>query len=376
MRKILYTTAHALAETDEGFDLGRSTALDLPFEAILDDALVAELRATDAGYGQVSGHARLRAAIAGRVGVAADEVLVTHGAIGALHLAVFCLCAEGDEVLTVTPGFPATFDIIQSLGAVMRSVALEFDQGFTLDVERLAPLLSDRTRLVLLASPHNPSGVAMSAEAIASVRALMGERAPRSRLLIDETFREASYAGRAPAASAAQVAGDVLTVASLSKAYGVPGLRIGWITCREPELRAHLAIGKGKTAISCSVLDERAALAVLANADSILGARRAALAAGLAAVDAWVARNAERIEWVRPDAGGLCCLRLRARVYDDAAVDRFYAAAAARGVNLAAGDVFLGARRVFRLGFGALPVERLRAALEVLEDVARKVVAG
>jgi len=369
MRKILYTTAHALPETDEGFDLGRSTSLNLPFESILDDALIAELRATDAGYGKVPGDAKLRAAIAERVGVGADDVLTTHGAVGALHLAVFCVCAEGDEVVTVTPGFPATFDIIQSLGAVQRALTLDFDAGYVVDVNRLVPLLSERTRLVLLPSPHNPSGVTIPSEVIAALLEHVAERAPQAWVLIDEIFREASYGTRAPSASAACMSPRVLTVASLSKAYGAPGLRIGWITCRDPELRAHLAVGKGKTAISGSVLDERAAVHIFENAGAVLGHRRASLAEGLAAVESWVDRNAGHVEWVPPDAGALCCVRLRAGVFDEAAVDRFYMLAAASGINLPSGDRFLGDRRVFRLGFGALPVADLRAALEALEGV-------
>ena len=373
MRKILFTTAHALQETDEGFDLGRSTALDLPFETILDDAFVAELRRLDAGYGHVAGDTRLRASIAERTGVAAEEVLTTHGAIGALHLAVFCVCAEGDEVITVEPGFPATFDVIQSLGAVVRSTTLDFDQGYALDVDRLSALITDRTRLVLLPSPHNPSGVSVPVEVIASLLARLAERAPRAWLLVDETFREASYGARTPYDSAACLSPRVLTVASLSKAYGAPGLRVGWLTCRDAELRAHLAVGKGKTAISCSVLDERVALHILEHADDVLGRSRAALAEGLAVVEAWIEKNADCLEWVRPDAGGLCCVRLRSSAFDSGAVDRFYAQAAARAINLAPGDVFLGDRRVFRLGFGALPPATLRVALDALESVARNV---
>lgn len=374
MRKILYTTAHALPETEEGFDLGRSTALNLPFEAILDDAFVADLRGRHAGYGSVSGEAQLRAAIGERLGVEADEVLITHGAVGGLHLAVFCLCAEGDEVVTVVPGFPATFDIIGALGAVARSVPLDFDERYALDADRLAALISDRTRLVLLPSPHNPSGVEMPGTLYSDVLALMAERAPQAYLLIDETFREASYGAAPVSASAASMSPRVLTVASLSKAYGAPGLRVGWITCRDAALRAHLAVGKGKTAISCSILDERVARHIFEHAETILGERRAALAAGRSAVEAWIDANAERLEWVPPDAGGLCCVRLRADVYDAPAVERFYQAAVADGINMAAGDRFLGERREFRLGFGALPAETLANALDALARVARNVV--
>jgi aspartate/methionine/tyrosine aminotransferase len=371
MRRILYTTAHPLTETDVGYDLARSTSENLSFEEVLDDRLVAELRRAVIGYGSTAGDASLRAAIASSVGVHADHVLTTNGAIGALHLAVFCLCDHGDAVVTVTPGFPATFDLIQSLGAVQRSARLDFDSGYRLDVAQLASLLDARTKLVLISSPHNPSGVIMPADTIASVLEAMRARSPDAYLLLDETFRQAAYGDEVPVASGAALSERVLSVSSLSKAHGAPGLRLGWITCTDPDLLAHLKIGKGKTAISSSILDERLAGHIMDNAGGILEDRNARLGAALAVVEAWMARNADRLEWVRPHAGGLCCVRLKRSAFDDEHVEDFYREAAKRLINLASGDLFLDERRVFRLGFGALPIATLRLALEALEDTCR-----
>ena len=376
MRKILYTSAHPLEETDVGYDLGRSTSNNLSFAEVLDDGLVAELREASVGYGTTSGNDALRAGIASSVGVHPDHVLTTNGAIGALHLAVFCLCDQGDEVVTVTPGFPATFDIIQALGAVMRPLPVHFDDSYVIDVERLAPLLTDRTKLVLLVSPHNPSGVATSLHVMASILAIMHDRSPEAYLLLDETFREAAYGADGAEPSGATLSERVLTVSSLSKAHGAPGLRLGWITCSAPELLAHLKIGKGKTAISSSILDERLAAQILANADDILGDRNARLGVALDVVEEWAAKNADLVEWVRPDAGGLCCIRLKESVYDNAGVEEFYRLAAQRQISLATGDRFLDERRVFRLGFGALPIAHFERALDVLGDTCRSALSG
>jgi len=376
MRRILYTAAHPLAETEVGYDLGRSTSNNLCFDEVLDDALVAELREASLGYGTTSGNRKLRMAIAENVGLHADHVLTTNGAIGALHLAVFCLCDHGDEVVTVTPGFPATFDIIQALGAVKKSLTLHFDDGYGIDIERLEPLLNERTTLVLLISPHNPSGVGTDSEVVASILDIMQARSPEAYLLLDETFREASYGVHPAMPSGAALSERVLTVSSLSKAHGAPGLRLGWITCTAPELLAHLTVAKGKTAISGSILDERLGAHILENADEILRDRNARLGVALAAVDEWVARNAEFVEWVRPDAGGMCCVRLKASQYDEAGVEAFYRLAAERQINMATGDRFGDERRVFRLGFGALPIAKFARALEALEDTCSSVLSG
>lgn len=371
MRRILYTTANALPETEEGYDLGRSTSNNLSFQEVLDDTLVAELRESGIGYGTVPGDENLRAAIGRTVGLAAEQVIVTNGAVGALHLALFSLCDHGDQVVTVTPGFPATLDLIQALGSVMRPLPLSFDEGYVLDLDRLARRLSARTRLVLLISPHNPSGVAMAREQVAAVLALMAERAPDAWLLMDETFREAAYGDGPPAPSSATLSERVLTVSSLSKAHGAPGLRLGWITSSHPRVLAHLAVGKGKTAISSSILDERVGVRILAHGRDILTDRNARLGRARDEVAAWVERNGDRVEWVRPHAGGMCCVRLRSDAYDDDRVEAFYSHAAERRINLATGDRFLDERRVFRLGFGALPIDVFVRALEELEGACR-----
>ena len=271
-------------------------------------------------------------------------------------MAVFSICDHGEEVVTVTPGFPATFDIIQSLGAVKKAVALGFDDGYRLDVERLASLLDAHTKLVLLISPHNPSGVITPPDVLTSVLETMRARSPDAYLLMDETFRQAAYGENPSEPSAARLSDRVLTVSSLSKAHGAPGLRLGWITCSDAELLAHLKVAKGKTAISGSILDERLGAHILANAGEILRERNARLGTALAVVDDWITRNADSLEWVRPDAGGLCCVRLARSAFDDARVEAFYRHAADRQIKLATGDLFLDERRVFRLGFGALPL--------------------
>ena len=82
-------------------------------------------------------------------------------------------------------------------------------------------------------------------------------------------------------------------------------------------------------------------------------------------------KNSALVEWIRPHAGGMCCVRLKASMYDDAAVERFYRLAAERRINIATGDRFGDERRVFRLGFGALALAKYEAALDALEDTCR-----
>ncbi len=160
----------------------------------------------------------------------------------------------------------------------------------------------------------------------------------------------------------------MISVASLSKCHGAPGLRIGWAITRDPALRRQLVVGKFNTIVSCPRVDETLALRLFEHRAPILAERRVLLDAGLQRTTAWVRANAEHVEWVRPDAGAICCVRLKQAMFDDAAVGRFYDAAAAKGARVAKGEWFGEEAHVFRLGFGLLPMAELGDALAALTE--------
>jgi DNA-binding transcriptional MocR family regulator len=135
-------------------------------------------------------------------------------------------------------------------------------------------------------------------------------------------------------------------------------------------------LGKFNSVICCSAIDEALALRVLMRRDLILAERRRHLAQNLTCVADWVTAQSDRVEWVRPDAGALCCVRLRPAAFDDAAVSRFYADLGREGVRVAPGDWFGEAPRVFRLGFGLLTTPDLTMALARLTAVLRQIQQG
>lgn len=321
---------------------------------------------TRLGYATAAGAPALRAAIADLHGVDADDVVVTVGGIHALFLLGYILCGRGEEAAITTPVFPPARDILVSVGAKLHALPLGFDDRYQLDPEKLAHLLSPATRLVSLASPQNPSGVALPRAMLGEVLSAMADRCPDAFLLIDETYRCAAFGDDAIAPSGATMSPRVVVTGSLSKCHGVPGVRIGWAITRNAELREQLVIGKFSTVISNSAVDEMLGLRVLRRADEIIGDRRRRLGDGLARTTAWVEHNAALVEWVRPDAGALCCIRLRPDVFDDAGVMRFYAGLSRRDARVGDGSWFGEEPRVFRLGFGFLAPDELDAALDVL----------
>ena len=149
----------------------------------------------------------------------------------------------------------------------------------------------------------------------------MRTKAPAARLFVDETYREATYGDELPPQSAAALDVAIITGGSVSKAHGAPGLRVGWLTVRDPKLRERLTVAKMNLVISGSPLDETLAATVLDHREAILRQRRTLLATGLSTVAAWVGNQAGMVQWVKPDGGALCCLRLNPTAFDATAIN-------------------------------------------------------
>jgi DNA-binding transcriptional MocR family regulator len=185
-------------------------------------------------------------------------------------------------------------------------------------------------------------------------------------LLVDEIYRDATYGDAPIPLSFACASPRIITSGSISKAHGAPGLRCGWLTVHDSDLRDRLTVAKMNIVLSGSVLDEAVALAILDARDRVLQPRRLFLARALEAVERWQSKERHRVDWIRPDGGAMCCLRLRNDVFDDAAVARFWNALPALDLQLGNGEWFGESSRIARLGFGYLPLEGLSPALEQL----------
>jgi aspartate/methionine/tyrosine aminotransferase len=361
----------SLTEETPRFDLAESVGPDLQLRALLGDA--GDLASAELAlcYGTAAGNPALRQVVAELHGVAAEDVVVTVGGMHALFLIAFILLERGDEVVTTRPLFPNTRATLEAVGSEIKTLRLSFDAGYRLDLEALRGKLSARTRLVSLATPQNPSGVAIPLETLRQVIALMDQVSPDGYLLVDETYREAVYGEDVAALSSVTLGPKVISCASLSKCHGAPGLRLGWAITRDRALREQLVIGKFNTVVSCSTLDEAMALRVFQQRDAIIGARRKQLSDGLARTADWAAAQSDLADWLRPEAGALCCFRLKPEAFDGAAVERFYAALAEEGVRVANGTWFGEEQRIFRLGFGLLTMPDLEAGLAGLTAALR-----
>jgi aspartate/methionine/tyrosine aminotransferase len=363
MRQFPASPITALIDKKPRYNLGESMGRDLTVAGLLGPGGLASLADLTLGYGTSAGDPDLRALVAARHGIPDGQVLITSGAAAALFVTGL-LCGDG-EILVGRPCYPPMFDALRGVGAQVATLQSEFGDGYRIDLDAFTGALSARTRLVMVASPQNPSGVAITDSEVERMLAAMSRRCPEALLLIDETFREAAYGG-APAASFAGRSPRLLTCASLSKAYGAPGLRIGWLTVPGPVLYEQLRLARFNSSLCCGAVDEFLATRLLSRADQVLAARGAVLAEARGTVERWIKAHTGALRWLRPEAGAFCCLQLDPATFGPTEIDHFHAHLARERTQVAPGPWFGDSAHVFRIGLGYEPADRLEMGLGVI----------
>jgi aspartate/methionine/tyrosine aminotransferase len=366
-----YNEIISILDVNRPLNLAESTSQDLTLGELLDLVDFESLRELKLGYGRSAGSVALLDIIAQSCNVAVEQVVATQGAALGLFLLAFELCRPGDEAVLATPCFPLSHDSLVGAGVTVREVKLSFEKRYRLDLDQMEASLSPRTKLVSIASPQNPSGIQTARADVEQLLAMMEQKAPQALLFVDETYREATYGDNTAVESFAALDPRIVTGASVSKALGAPGLRTGWITVADPDLRQRLIVAKMNIVVSGSVLDETLAAALLRNREAVLAPRRKLLAEAVEHLSNWCESERERIDWVRPDAGALCCLRLRQSAFRESDVTRFWSLLPQYDLQLGSGSWFGESDRIFRLGFGYLPPARLGAALSALSSALR-----
>ena len=172
----------------------------------------------------------LKEAIAATYGVAVEQVVLAQGASGANFLACAALIEAGDEVVLERPIYEPLLSAVQFLGAKVKRFDRTLEDGYRVDVALVRKLLSPRTRLIVLTSPHNPSGVVADPADLAALGDLADEAGVP--VLVDEVYRDSLFEDAPP--SAATLGARFVATSSLTKSYGLSGLRCGWILCAPP----------------------------------------------------------------------------------------------------------------------------------------------
>lgn len=266
---------------------------------------------TSLNYPEVNGQRELRERIATRYpGASADNVLVTVGASEANLLAATTLLAPGDEVVALTPTYLQFTGIASNLGFTVRRVALRQEADWALDVEALNAAVNERTRVVAVVNPNNPTGRILSEMEMAAV-VTAAERVG-AWLLADEVYAGSERDGGAETPSFYGRYPRVVALNSLSKAYGLPGLRIGWVVASDDIIEA-LWRRHEYAVVSTTALANRLALLALDEAvrPRIIARTRALVRDGFALLEQHLARHEGVFSVVPPQASALSFVRYR-----------------------------------------------------------------
>jgi aspartate/methionine/tyrosine aminotransferase len=254
------------------------------------------------GYSPTYGLPALREAIAASYHhLTGADVVCFAGAAEPLLLAMQVLLGHGDHAVVVTPCYQAAETVPLSICEVT-GVALRPpdnpDDNWALDVDAIERALRPATRVVAVNVPNNPTGAIPDEAAWYRLIELCADRG--IRLISDEIYRGLELPPQAPLPQAADLSATALSLNGMSKAYGLPGLRIGWIACRDHELIGRLERAKHYTSICCSVTSEVLALIALRARDRILARNREIIAANLPVFGDFFARFPDLFEWQPP----------------------------------------------------------------------------
>lgn len=326
-------------------------------DAVLDQPLV---------YTQSNGTTALRALIAGLYpGSTVDHVEVTNGGSEANYIAIWRLIEPGDEVAMLVPNYMQTWGLVRAFGATVREWRLIEDRAagrWRPDLDELDRIVSSRTRLIVICTPNNPTGARLTDGELERVAAIADRHG--AWILSDEVYRGAELDGR-EAPSMWGRSDRVIVTSGLSKAYGLPGLRIGWIA-GPPAFVASTWSYHDYTTIAPGALSDRLARVALEpeRRARILERTRRIVRENLPLVQSWLNEHAPAFTWTAPEAGAIVYVRYNYRINSTELATRLREE---KSVLIVPGDHF-GMDGYLRIGYGERP-DYLRHGLERLHDL-------
>lgn len=258
-------------------------------------------------YGAIPGSDRLRDAVAKLYnGKSRENVLITHGAIGANSLIYETLVEPGDHVVAVLPTYQQHQSIPKSYGAKVDLLQLRETNNFLPDLDELQSLVNSGTKLLAINNPNNPTGSLMDKDYLNKIIEIV--KPFGAYILCDEVYRGLDGSGNGFTASIADLYERGISTGSMSKAYSLAGLRLGWIVSPQPELLAAVITHRDYNTISVGMMDDYFAALALESVDKILERSHRITRANRVILDEWVKRE-PGISYLPPKSGTTALLK-------------------------------------------------------------------
>lgn len=293
-------------EDDAIYNLGETCIDSLTIKELLEaggydpDEFLTSLKDTRLTYGHIFGSPQLKQGISGLYeNVAPEQVIPTHGAVGANAMVIETLIESSDNMISVMPTYQQHYSIPEAIGAEVRILQLTADNSYLPDIEELKKLADSNTKLITVNNPNNPTGSWIPKEVMMQIVEIA--RSVDAYLLCDEVYRGVSEDG-GYMYSVVDLYEKGISVGSMSKVFSLAGLRMGWIVTTDEEALNLILERRDYNTISCGVLDDMLASIALANKDKIFDRNREILIKNREILDKWV-NETEGVHYIKPVAG-------------------------------------------------------------------------
>jgi len=351
-------------------NLSESGVHPIPLKELISQEEENELLSLELGYCQTNGTPELRKTISRLYpGSNTEQILVTNGSAEANFILVWSNIEPGDEVLFMLPNYMQMWGLLRGFGAAVKPYYLHEELSWAPDLEELKQLVTKKTKMIVVTNPNNPTGSVLSEEAMKAIIELA--EGADAWILSDEVYQGAEFKGE-PTPSFYGRYEKAIVVNGLSKAYGLPGLRIGWIVASEDFIKKTWSY-HDYTTISPSILSDRLARIALTpeNREKIRHRTQSILKSNFPKLESWLKEKSRLFEFVPPRAGAIVFVRYNLGINSTELVNKLIHE---KSVLVVPGDHF-EMDHYLRLGFGEKEkklLEALELIGETMDEVMRK----
>ncbi len=356
-----------LYENEVRWNLSESGVLPLRVEELLEGASE-EFLGTALKYPEANGSQLLRERIAlFYPGATAANVLVTNGTSEANYTTLWGLLEKSDRAAVMLPSYLQGWGLARAYAGRADGFRLVETRGpgrrWALDLDSLSRSVTKRTRIIMVTNPNNPTGAVLTEDEMDAV--VKAARRVGAWIVSDEVYRGAEVVADAPSPTFWGRYGKVIVTAGLSKAFGLPGLRIGWIVAPAAQT-ARLWSYQDYTTLTPSMLSDRLARIAMEprRRDAILSRTRGIIRRQLPVLEAWVRGHEGTLELIPPLAGAIGLVRYRLRVGSVALFDRLRRE---KSVLITPGGHF-GIGKYVRIGYG-YDIGKVRQGLSKIDEM-------
>ncbi|MFW6229708.1 MAG: aminotransferase [Halanaerobium sp.] len=355
-------------EMDAEYNIAETCVESLTVEELLNfsdnpTARLEEIKKLQLTYGDIKGSAAFKKGVSSLYeNIEPNNILPSHGAIGANFLLLYSLIETKDEVVSVFPTYQQLYSIPESFGAEVKKLDLKYEDGFLPNLDKLRGLVTEKTKLIVINNPNNPSGVVMGEKILKKIVEIA--RSVDAYILADEVYRGFDLEEKIP--SIADLYEKGISVGSMSKVFSLAGLRMGWIA--GPEAVIELCqLHRDYTTISNSMISDYLSVIALENKEKIIKRNLTKVKDQLQFVDNWV-QNEDLIEYVKPNGGTTAFLKYNLDLDSESFAKKLFKE---KGVLVVPGIAF-GRENFLRIGFAGNEKE-LKKGLVLLKEFLQEI---